>query len=320
MRWARKPPVHFVAIALALFALERYRAAPLPGTARPMVVITAERLAQARAELGPATASEPAPDAQGLVERAVDEEILYREALAHGLGWNDPAVRFRLVEKMRFLVADGSPTDEELYRKAIALGLDRDDAIVRGILVRQMRLLLKRSGGEPTPDDAELRAYLDRHRDEYLEPARVSLWHVFLATDRRGPAAEYDAHALLSRLQDEAIPPWQAVRLGDVFAAGGHLRGQSAQELTRLFGTEFARAVLALEPGAWAGPVRSSYGLHLVKVEAKEPPQTPPLETVRSRVLARLLEERHEAHLAAALAALRAKYAVRVDDPAGGRG
>src|SRR5262249_57391534 len=96
-------------------------AAPLPATPRPMVVITAERLAQARAELGPATTSEPAPDAQGLVERAVDEEILYREALAYGLGRNDPAVRFRLVEKMRFLVADPSPTDEEPHPQPIPL-------------------------------------------------------------------------------------------------------------------------------------------------------------------------------------------------------
>src|SRR5262249_21687336 len=203
VRFARKPPVHFVAIGIALFALERYTATPLPGTPKPMVVITGERLAEARARVGPATPRGPAPDAQGVVEGAVDEEILYREALAHGLDRSDPAVHYRLVEKARFLLegetGTSSATDDELYRKAIALGLDRDDALVRGILVRQMRLLLKRSGGEPTPDDAELRAYLDRHRDEYLEPARVSLWHVFLATDRRGPAAEYDAHALLSR-------------------------------------------------------------------------------------------------------------------------
>ena len=321
MRWLRTPAVRFVAIGMALFALERYTGAPLPGTPRPMVVITAERLAQARAQIGPATASDPAPDEQGVVEQAVDEEVLYREALARGLGRDDPSVRHRLVEKMRFLVDGGSPTtDEELYLKAIALGLERDDAIVRGILVRQMHLLLKRSGNEPTPDDAELGAYLDRHRNDYVEPARVSLWHVFLATDRRGPAAEGDAHALLARLREEAIPPSQATRLGDVFGPGSHLRAQSAQELTRLFGPEFARSVLALEPGAWSGPVRSAYGLHLVKVEAKEPARMPPLEAVRSRVLAQLLEERHEAHLAAALRALRAKYAVRVDEAGGGRG
>jgi len=168
VRWLARPPVHFVAIGLALFALERHAATPLPVTPRPMVVITAERLAQARAQVGPSTASEPAPDEQGIVERAVDEEILYREALARGLDRRDPSVRFRLVEKMRFLDEATGARDDDLYRKAIALGLDRDDVIVRGILVRQMRLLLKRAPKEAVPGDAELLAYLDRHRDEYV--------------------------------------------------------------------------------------------------------------------------------------------------------
>ena len=324
MRWLKSPPVHFVTIGLALFALERHSATPLPVTPRPMVVITAERLAQARAQVGPSTASEPAPDEQGVVERAVDEEILYREALARGLDRRDPSVRFRLVEKMRFLVegenGTSTATDDELYRKAIALGLDRDDVIVRGILVRQMRLLLKRAPNEPVPGDAELLAYLDRHRDEYVEPGRVTFWHVFLAADRRGLATDADARALLTRLATEATPPAEALRRGDPFPPGSHLRAQSAQDLTRVFGADFARAVAALEPGGWVGPVRSAYGVHLVKVEAKEPAQTPSLDAVRSRLVAQVLEERHEAHLAMALRALRAKYAVRVDAPEGRRG
>ena len=320
MRWLARPPVHFVAIGLALFALERHAATPLPVTPRPMVVITAERLAQARAQVGPSTASEPAPDEQGIVERAVDEEILYREALARGLDRRDPSVRFRLVEKMRFLDEATGATDDDLYRKAIALGLDRDDVIVRGILVRQMRLLLKRAPNEAVPGDAELLAYLDRHRDEYVEPGRVTFWHVFLAADRRGSAADADARALLARLATDATPPAETLQLGDPFPPGSHLRAQSAQDLTRVFGAEFAGAVAALEPGGWTGPVRSAYGVHLVKVEAREPAHTPSLDAVRSRLVAQVLEERHEAHLALALRALRAKYAVRVDAPEGRHG
>jgi hypothetical protein len=320
VRWIRKPPVHFVAIGVALYALGRHRGAPLPVTPRPMVVITAERLAQARAQIGPATADEPAPDEQRLVERAVDEELLYREALARGIDRKDPSVHWRIVEKMRFLDESRGATDEELYRKAIALGLDRDDAIVRGILVRQMRLLLERTANEPTPDEAELRAYLDRHADQYAEPARVSFWHVFLASDRRGPETERDAHALLARLRSESLPPAEATRLGDVFLPGGHLRAQSAQELTRLFGPDFTRAAFALEPGAWVGPLRSAYGFHLVRSEATEPARTAPFEEVRARVLAQVLEERRQVRLAAALRALRQKYAVQVDGQAGRRG
>src|SRR5207253_3391362 len=123
--------------------------------------------------------------------------------------------------------------DDELYRKAIGLGFDRDDVIVRGILVRQMRLLLKRAPNEAVPDDAELRAYLDRHRDGYVEPARVTFRHVFLAADRRGSAVDTDARALLARLGSDATPP-----LGDPFPPGSRVRSQSEQDLTRVLGAD----------------------------------------------------------------------------------
>src|SRR5262249_10319967 len=135
VRWVRKPTAHFVAIGIALFALERYTTKPLPGTPKPMVVITAGRLVEARARVGPAAPRPPAPAGRGVGEGAVDEEILYHEALARGLDRTDPAVHYRLVEKARFLVegetGTSSGTDDELYSKAIALGLDRDDAMVR---------------------------------------------------------------------------------------------------------------------------------------------------------------------------------------------
>ena len=324
MRWLRKPPLHFVVIGVGLFALGRYRAAPLPITPRPLVVITAERLAQARAQIGPATASAPAPDEDGLVARAVDDEILYHEALARGLDRRDPSVRWRLVEKMRFIVdgeaSTGVADDEHLYEEAMRLGLDQDDAIVRGILVRQMRLLLARVADEQLPDDAELAAYLDRHRERFAEPGRVTLWHVFLANDRRGAAAARDGEHLLTRLRTNDTSPGEAVRLGDAFPAGAHFRGQSASDLMRLFGADFAHAALALDPGSLSGPLRSSYGVHVVWIEEKEPVRTPSFEVVRPQVLAHVLQDRREARLAAALRELRAKYAVRVEPTDGGRG
>ena len=306
-------------IGVALFVLSRYATTPQ----RPTVVITAARLAQLRAEFGKST--EPA-DERALLARAVDEEILFREAVVLGLDRDDPSIRWRVTEKMRFLVegdAEASPSSTgstDLYRKAMALGLDRDDTIVRGTLVEQMRLLLKRSGDEQPPTEAELRAYLEQHRDRYLQPARMSFWHVFLARDRRGAAIDRDARELLDRLRAQATFPAEAVRLGDPFPAGAHFRAQSAQDLTHIFGVEFAPIALVQEPGAWTGPVPSAYGLHLIRVDENVAAQEPPLAVVRSRVLAELLEERGEARLVETMRALHAKYVVRVERVAGDRG
>ena len=316
MRWYRRPALHFVVVGVALFVVSR-AAAPPPAAQRPTVVITAARLAQLRADFGK---TGPPPDERILVDRAVDEEILFREAVARSLDRDDPSIRWRVVEKMRFLIegdAEAAPTaqgDMELYRKAIDLGLDRDDTIVRGTLVEQMRLLLRRSSDDAQPPpDTELQDYLGRHGDCYLQPARTSFWHVFLARDRRGAALDRDARALLDQLRALPTPPAEAVRRGDAFQAGSYFRAQSAQDLTHIFGSEFAADALAREPGSWVGPIRSAYGLHLIRVEEKQPARMPSLEAVRPTVLAQYRYERQEARGVAALQALRAKYDVRVE-------
>lgn len=74
--------------------------------------------------------------------------------------------------------------DEVLYREAMRLGLDRDDGMVREHLIQKMLLLAEDLGGasrEPTRD--EVRAYFDRTRDRWREDERVHLVHVF-ATSR----------------------------------------------------------------------------------------------------------------------------------------
>lgn len=327
MRWWRWPPTHFVGIGIALFAIERYTA---PSVApRPAVVITAARLAQLAADVR--RESKAAPDAQALVDRAIEEGILYNEALARGLDRGEQSIRWRLTQKMRFLLEKGAEdrsasdaavpgADTDLFRQAVALRLDRDDPIVRGILVQKMRFLLKRSANERPPDDADLRAYFERHRDRYLQPARASFRHVFLAQGQRGAAIDRDARMLFDRLRAQATPLKEAAALGDPFPLGTYLRAQSAQDLTRLFGPEFARTVLALEPGSWAGPVRSPYGLHLVWVEKTEPAHVPRFEVVRSRVVAECIEERRKERLAEEMRALRAEYVVRVEPYTGGQG
>src|SRR5947199_229308 len=178
----------------------------------------------------------------------------------------------------------------------------------RGMLVTKMRLLAERREADPAPDDAALEAYLDLHADRYREPERTSLWHVFVSS-ARGTACERDARALLARLRADAMPT--TAPLGDPFPFGAYVRAASPRELAQHFGEAFAAGVARLPVGEWAGPVASPSGLHLVRVEAREPGRVSPLAAVRARVLAEIREERRRERLAAAMAALRAKYGVQ---------
>src|SRR5439155_24742538 len=114
-----------------------------------------------------------------------------------------------------------------------------------------------------------------------------------------------DARALLARLRADAMPT--TAPLGDPFPFGAYVRAVSPHELGKHFGETFAAGVARLPVGEWAGPVASPYGLHLVRVEGREPGRGSPLAAVRARVLAEIREERRRERLAAAMAAVRAQ-------------
>jgi hypothetical protein len=111
----------------------------------------------------------------------------------------------------------------------------------------------------------------------------------------------------------EGTPPETAPRRGDAFPGGHHLPLASQAELARLFGPGFSERVLALAPGTWSEPLPSIHGLHLVFAHERRDAEPLPLARVHARARAELLEEHVATNLAAELARLRTRYAVRVE-------
>ena len=70
--------------------------------------------------------------------------------------------------------------DEILYREALRLGLDRDDNVVRQRLIQKVLFLAEDLAGvTATPSEAELRAFFDATRAQWTRPARVRFVHVY---------------------------------------------------------------------------------------------------------------------------------------------
>jgi hypothetical protein len=311
MSWLRQPALHFAALGAALFVLDRRLPTTPPVPVREPIVVDAASL---RADFSTRTGLAPTPaDEAALVEEAIAREVLYREALARGLDRRDRSIRHRLVEKMRFVATEPEQDEDALYQEALALGLERDDAIVRRMLIEKMRLLIAAPLTAREPGDAELAAHLARHPERYRQPARVSLQHVHVSTQRRGGDAESDAAALLAALRSGRLSPEEASGQGDPFPLGARVGPASERQLARYLGPEAARAVLKLEASVWSGPVASPYGFHLVRVNAVEPSDTPPLAAVRGRLLEDVRAAERAERWRRALAVLRASYAIRVD-------
>lgn len=267
-RLLREPLLHFLLLGSVLLLVHRL-VAPPAGTARRVVVDAQVAAGLVRDFERRAGRSPEEPERRALIDRYVESELLYREALA--------------------------------------LGLDRGDVVVRRRLVQKMELLAG-AGGEPLqPTEDELRAELAAHPSRYGRPGRLALRHVFVSHDRHGDAAAEAAR--LRALIDAGSDP---AALGDPFLRGAQLGPSSESEIAGVFGAGFAARVQALPEGQWSPPLPSSFGLHLVRVEAREPSRPAALDEVRDRVVEAVRERRREEALARAVARLRTRYGVEI--------
>lgn len=312
MSWLRLPLVHFLAGGAILFGLVHVGRSSAPDARVDRVVsITAADIGLLRAAYTRDTGFTPtSADEVALIDRTIDEELLFREALARGLDRHDRSIRSWLVEQMRAVTEDHEANADELYAQARTLELDQKDLVVRRILVQKMRLLAARAD-ERAPTDDELRAFYAGHEADYRQPDRLTFRQVFV---RSGADANARAAELLADLRSR--PAEAAVRHGDPFPLASRLTLQARSQVERLFGAAFAEAVDRVEPGSWSGPIVSPYGVHLVLVEAREPGVLPPLDAVRSRVLERWRDERHAQRLADLMERLRGDYRLEVESAA----
>ena len=304
-RVLRTPLLHFLVIG-ALLLVARSWWQPEEG---PRIVVDVGPLVAAWTDEHGASPGEAAEDA--LVRNAIDEEVLYREALARGFDRRDETIRERLVRLGGFIGEETGRDRAALEREARRLGLERSDLVVRRHLVEMMRLTAGWLPPDDVPAEAELEAYLRGHAADFARPARVRLTHVYLSADARGAAVDAQAQALLGTLRTERVDPAAAAGRGDAFIHGAQIAVASA-DLDRIFGPGFADAVAAAPIARWSGPLRSSYGVHLVWVHAREPVRIPPLAEVRGRVLHRWLRERSAEREREAMATMRTRYVVEV--------
>ncbi|MBA3463186.1 MAG: peptidyl-prolyl cis-trans isomerase [Deltaproteobacteria bacterium] len=71
--------------------------------------------------------------------------------------------------------------EEVLFREAVARGLDRDDPVIHKRIADRMMFVLEQALIVPEPTDADLQAWFERHREQWAQPARVDFTHVFVA-------------------------------------------------------------------------------------------------------------------------------------------
>lgn len=271
----REPLVHFLLIGAGFFLFWHFLGNRIaPQTDR--IIITpghVERLAEqwTRTHLRPPSAQELA----GLVEQEIDEEILFREA--------------------------------------IAMGLDRDDLVIRRRLAVKMDFLTDDVAAMTTPTDEQLQTFLSQHPDKFNVEPLTTFTQVYINRSQRGEKASAEAERLLTLLQSK--PNADSNSLGDPLPLPNEYEAETEADVGRLFGREFPRKLAALPVGRWSGPVESGYGLHLVLVRKRSAGRLPPLNELRDAALSEWRAAQRQELNANLHRERRARYAVTVQWP-----
>jgi hypothetical protein len=170
--------------------------------------------------------------------------------------------------------------EEILYREGVAMGLDRDDSVIRRRVLQKVDVLTEESLGQQAPSDAVLAAWLQKNATHYAQPAVLDFEQVLFDPARRGARLRSDVATALARLRAGADP----ATLGDRSLLPVRTSASPADLVARDFGEDFAAALITLPVGAWQGPVRSGYGVHLVRVTRRIAGRPATLAEVRSSV------------------------------------
>ena len=210
-------------------------------------------------------------------------------------------------------LVDDLVRDEIAWREGVAIGLDREDTVIRRRMRQQIEFITTDLATRAEPTNAQLATYLAAHPDEFRLEPRHSFAQVYLDVGRRGDRLEDDVAALLARLNDEAdLDP---ATIGDPIMLETTYADVARFDVARLFGDTFAHALEDVEPGAWRGPVRSGYGVHLVRIDARTPGRVPQLDEVRDAVRREWQREQRGAALETLYRNLGQRYDVVVQWP-----
>lgn len=193
--------------------------------------------------------------------------------------WNRPPTEQEMLGLVRQQLRE-----TVLYREAVSMGLDKDDTIIRRRLAQKLEFLAQDLIQPDPPTDEELKAWFEQNIARYQLPELITFTHVFLDPDKRDDQTLADAEKLKAELIANTTIPGESSVLGDTFMLQSYYPERAKSDISKLFGGEFASAIMELEPERWHGPVLSGYGTHLVYVHSLQEFPPPTFEQVSVQV------------------------------------
>ena len=255
-----------------------------------------------------ACGSAPGSGPQGKVLAVVDGEPLTEATLRKEAENLPPYVRPILdtaAGRAQFL--ESVITRNLLMREALRRGIDRRPRVSDRIGMARKSIVLEallRDVTEKAPglSDAALRRTYDANPALHQVGERVKVSHMLFREKAR---------ALEIHRRVKAGEPFESL-MKEIAAGDGEVAADLGEIERGNFVKEFEAAAFAAKPGEVTGPVKTTYGYHVIKVYAKFPAGAISFEEMKSKLLAEQREQAQRDAFEELIAGLRKQATVRV--------
>jgi len=248
-----------------------------------------------------------------ILNREIEEQILFRQALRLNLEKGHPGIRHRLILLGQYLSDNPKATTKEFYQNALAMGLDKRDPVIRRQLVMAMKQVVSQVplAGEQPIGEEDLKKYLSNHQEQFKQGSRFDFIHVFLR--REDPGGRKSLNGLLEKIKKESIPPNEALDLGHPFLHGHEFSKVNEEGIKKFFGEQFSISLKDLAEGGWNSAIPSSYGWHLVFLKKTYPANLLEISQVKNQIFHKVVRKRQKVRLKFRLDQLKKKYSVVIE-------
>ncbi len=306
----RLPLLHFMLLGGLLLVVEQQLMGEVDDAPAEIRIASGE-IAQLGKDWQNETGAAPNPlQLKASVERHIDDELLMAEALRLDLDQTDPVARSRLLQNLRFAFPQRRASDASLLHEARELGMSRRDLIVRRRLIQVME---RRLAANVAYDEQAFGEYLQQHAQRYGQPERTAFRQIYFASATPSVLPDEKTAAAIAQVREQLSGNTQdTADLGDVFLHGQVFPPLTADEITQRFGAEFAATLRKQNGQGWIGPLRSSYGWHLLEIRERIAAQPLANEQLREQALRAWIAAQQPQVLRAQLKALRERYTVQL--------
>lgn len=210
----------------------------------------------------------------------IERKLQLQEAKTRGVAVSDQEIK----QTVRQMKQQGEPIDEadpytaKSVREQLTLLRVVDLAVRSGVMV----------------SDADMKRYFQEHRDRFALPEEYTLSQILIKPRSRDDVADSRAKVtdILAQLKKGDSFEDLALRYSDGVNAsrGGRLGLVRQGELVP--GLE--RAIAGLVPGGISDVIETPEGLHLVRLEDKQPKQFRPFEEVKQEIQGLVFQQKSE--------------------------